>query len=103
MNKVFGSLQVKKQGNNTSSPNFAALLSLLSGVCQFLFVALWLWEFVFLERDYLFLLVSFSWVFHCWVLMLYAVCELTGGFLTLPCLWNSQISHPFNVSDLFNC
>lgn len=99
MNKVFCSLQVKKQGNNTSSPNFAALLSLLSGVCWFLFVASLVVGVCFFWRGTIyfcwFLLV---WFFHCWVLVLYSVHELTGGFLTLTRLWNSQISHLFNVS-----
>lgn len=65
--------QKTKQGNNTSSPNFATLISLLSGACCLLvFVCCFFGCGVlflggrraFGERDCLFLLVCFS-LFFC--------------------------------------
>lgn len=114
--------QKTKQGNNTSSPNFATLTSLPSGVCCLLvFVC------CFFGCGVLFLggggehlgrgIVYFCWFvlvcfFVCWVLVFYSVHELTRGFFMLHRFHFCSMSQIYFIADsyyspatvkIFNC
>lgn len=105
-----------KQGNNTSSSNFATLISLQSGVCLLL---LWFWgAFFWGEGEHLgrgtvyFCWFVLVWFFVCWVLVFYSGYELTRGFFMLHRFHFCSISQIYLIADsyyspammkIFNC